>query len=510
MQFEKKFDIMGIEIGDKERIKERDPMNANKLVLKNFRNFEELELDFRPGLTVISGHNGAGKTNILEALYMCSIGRSPRTRQDGLLITKGKGASQTTLHYTRAGISRSVGVHLSATKGKTVVLDGTPSGKISEIVGNFACVYFSPEEVNIVRGGPQYRRRFMDIINCQINPGYMNALKNLQHCIKQRNALLRGIKMANVYDHSLDPWDAQIVAFSTKIMLRRATFVHTLQRIVDGVMRILTDNRESLRLNYRSFSDRLDRIHVNYIADEYYRKAHQNYVKDVLTHTSSVGPHLDDIDIRLVYLNNKNPASGKSGEEPTYINLRNEGSLGQQRTATLALKIAETYFYHKYYGERPVLLLDDVLSELDFVRRRKLMEYCSHYDTIVTCTEWSYENVKPDTWFEVTNGKVEEHEVSDERFSYQGELDARAREFAKGIEIYGDSFITSKPWLKPVQALFCGDTPRTDEKPNFCFPEEQILKIFDEQEAQEKLENNEFDIWDDEGQPIKRPTTRKK
>lgn len=486
-------------------------MQAEKLVLKNFRNFGDLELNLRPGLTVISGHNGVGKTNILEALYMCSIGRSPRTRQDGLLITKGKGASQVLLDYKRAGVTRSVGVHLSTTKGKTVVLDGMPSGKISEIVGNFACVYFSPDEVNIVRGGPQYRRRFMDIINCQISPNYMSDLKNLQHCVKQRNALLRGIKMANVYDHSLDPWDAQIVKFSVRLMLRRYGFLKTLQRIADRIMRILTDDQETLRITYRSFCDRLDQIHIRSLADEYYRKVHLNYVKDVLTHTSSVGPHLDDFDIRLVYLKRDDPKFIRDGEECEYINLRNEGSLGQQRTATLALKIAEIFFYHKYYGEKPMLLLDDVLSELDFVRRRKLMEYCSHFDTVVTCTEWAYENSLPSTWLVVEDGKVTEQEINEARFTYQGEIDARALEFAKQIAERGEAYFKRKIWLQPVRnRIYKRDFPREENKPNYEFPSDEVMKILDNEADLRVAENDDFDLWSDEGKPLKRSHKNKK
>lgn len=484
-------------------------MQAERLSLKNFRNFEDLDLEIKPGLTVISGQNGAGKTNILEALYMCSIGRSPRTKQDGLLIAKGKNASQADLCYLRGGVSRSVGVHLSTTKGKSVILDGMPSGKISDIVGNFACVYFSPDEVNIVRGGPQYRRRFLDIINCQVSRNYMSDLKNLQHCIKQRNAILRGIKLGPVYDSALDPWDKQIITYSMRIMLRRYGFLRTLQGIVDSVMRILTDNSESLRLTYRTFCDRLDQIHIKSLADEYYKKVHQNYTKDVLTHTSSVGPHLDDFDIRLVYLRNPDKKQGRETEEYEYINLRNEGSLGQQRTATLALKIAEVFVYHKYYGEKPVLLLDDVLSELDFDRRRKLMEYCKHFDTVVTCTEWSYENPIPDSWYRVTEGKVEAMPIVPERFTYEGEFNARAYEFAQKINEKADGYYENQIWLEPVRnKIFHQDFPREEEKKPVSFPPEEVEKIMASISAEEETEDEEYDLWNDEGKPSKRPAVR--
>lgn len=486
-------------------------MQAEKLLLKNFRNFDDVEIGFRPGLTVISGQNGAGKTNILEALYLCSIGRSPRTRQDGILISRGKSVSQISLEYQRAGVIRNVGVHLNSAKGKTVILDGMPSGKISEIVGNFACVYFSPDEINIVRGGPQFRRRYMDIINCQVSKNYMTDLKNLQHCIKQRNALLRGIKLANNYDHSLDPWDTQIVKYSLRIMLRRYGFIRMLQKIVDIIMRILTDESETLKITYRSFCDRLDQIHIKSLADEYYRKAHLNYAKDVLTHTSSVGPHLDDFDIKLVYLKSADKKRGRDAQEVEYINLRTEGSLGQQRTATLALKLAEIFIYHKFYGEKPVLLLDDVLSELDFDRRRKLMEYCRHFDTIVTCTEWSYENPAPDLWYKVENGAVTEMEVDSGRFTYQGEFNARAFEFAQKINEMTDGYYEKQAWLEPIRnRVLSDDTPRKDACGVVEFLRETVMKVLDEEQETIDLENIDFDPWNDEDKPLKKSQPSKK
>ena len=476
-------------------------MQAQKLSLINFRNFGELDMEFESGLTVISGQNGAGKTNILEALYMCSIGRSPRTRQDGLLIKKGKSVGQASVVYKKGGTTRSVGVSINTNKAKTVILDGVPSAKVSEIVGNFACVYFSPDEVDIVRGGPQYRRRFMDIINCQINSNYMSDLKNLQHCIKQRNALLRGIKLDAEYDKSLEPWDEQIVNYSVRIMSRRYGFLKNLQKLVDSIMRILTDNEESLKITYRSFCDRLDQINIKSLGDEYRQKVRQNYTKDVLLHTSSIGPHLDDFDIKLVYIkNNDKKDGGLDAEEYEYISLRNEGSLGQQRTATLALKIAEVFIYHKYYGEKPVLLLDDVLSELDFERRRKLMEYCRHFDTIVTCTEWSYENPVPDTWYRVNDAKVEKMPIISERFTYAGELNARALEFAKKINQMADGYFEQEIWLQPVcNKVLEQDCPR-EEKQNINFDSEEVNKLLDMCENPQ----DEYDIWNDEGQKAKR------
>ena len=198
-------------------------MQVKTLSVKNLRNLEDQTVEFGDGLNVICGENGAGKTNLLEALHLCSIGRSPRTRKDVELIATGKKNAVAKVHYLRNGLERSVEVELSTTKNKLVALDGTPSGKLSDVVGNFASVYFSPDELNIVRGAPLYRRRFMDIVNCQIGAGYMVALRNLQHAIKQRNSILHGIVNTSRYDTNLLPWDKQISAYSIRVMLRRSS-----------------------------------------------------------------------------------------------------------------------------------------------------------------------------------------------------------------------------------------------------------------------------------------------
>ncbi len=381
-------------------------MKINSLTVKNFRNLADQEIKFSKGLNVICGSNGAGKTNILEALHLCSIGRSPRTRKDADTITLGKRGAEIRVNYERGGAEREVGVDINASKGKLVLLDGVPSQRVSDIVGNFATVYFSPDEINIVRGGPQYRRRFMDIINCQIGTGYMNALKNLQHALKQRNAILKSIKIANRYDPSLLPWDRQISAYSIRVMLRRATFMRSLDKFASIAMRVLTDNKETLKITYRTFFDRLADINVNTFDTVYRQKIRESYPRDIATKTTNVGAHLDDFEIKLGYVH-----PGEFGKPETdtftWIPLRTAGSLGQQRTATLALKIAEMFLYKKHYGEKPTLLLDDVLSELDEERRQKLMEYCRTFDTIITCTEWDFPAV-PDKLFKVTAGAVEE------------------------------------------------------------------------------------------------------
>ena len=410
----------------------RKSMKINSLKVKDFRNLAEQEINFGKGLNVICGSNGAGKTNILEALHFCSIGRSPRTRKDGETVAFAKKSAEIRINYERGGVEREVGLNIHTNKGKLIMLDGVPSQKVSDIVGNFATVYFSPDEINIVRGGPQYRRRFMDIINCQIGMGYMNNLRNLQHALKQRNAILKSINMASRYDLNLLPWDRQISAYSIRVMLRRANFMRSLDKFASVAMRVLTDNKETLRITYRTFFDRLTDINVNTFDKIYRQKVLESYPRDVATKTTNVGAHLDDFEIKLGYIDETVKGDPRS-EKYTWIPLRTAGSLGQQRTATLALKIAEMFLYKKYYGEKPTLLLDDVLSELDESRCRKLMEYCKTFDTIITCTEWNYPAV-PDRLFKVNDGVVEELPIDPElktRFEAQN---VEAEKFEQAFE----------------------------------------------------------------------------
>ncbi len=369
-------------------------MQVKAIRVKNFRNLSEQTVEFGPGLNVIRGENGAGKTNLLEAIYLSSIGRSPRTRKDSELITTGKRSGEVSLDYQRAGVERNVSISLSSTKPKVVAIDGAVSSKISDVIGNFASVYFSPDELEIVRGAPQFRRRFMDIVNCQIGAGYMVALRNLLHALKQRNAILQGLSNTSRYDASLLPWDKQISAYSLRVMLRRANFVRNLDKFSAIAMRILTGNKETLHCTYKTFLDRLADINVNTFDEAYQAKIRAAFLRDVVTKNSTIGPHHDDIEIKLGYIEPDSVVEGRDVEVERWINLRTSGSMGQQRSATLALKIAEMYLYKKFYGEKPVLLLDDVLSELDEDRQRALMEYCNTFNTIITCTEWRYTDLE--------------------------------------------------------------------------------------------------------------------
>ena len=367
-------------------------MRIDKVKVTNFRNLATQEVVFSPNINVFCGKNGAGKTNLLESIYFVSIGRSPRTRKDGECINFASKNAEIALDYIRGEVVREVGISLSNRQDKKVILDGVPTSKINEIVGNFGSVYFSPDETQIVRGSPSVRRRYIDIINCQISKEYMHNLSRYQHAIIQRNNYLKN-KRPKEYTLELECWDNEISKACALLIKRRALFVQKISDLSNELHKILSTNKESITLRYNTILDNPETKSMDEIMYVYTKGVKECFKKDSLLGYSTFGAHNDDFDITLNYLDTNNS-----------IDLRKSGSLGQQRTATLALKLAEVEILEEEYGEAPVLLLDDVLGELDETRKTKLMDFCSKFQTVITCTEW--ENLAPANLYKVENGII--------------------------------------------------------------------------------------------------------
>ncbi len=365
-------------------------MQITKLRLFNFRNFENFSYDFLPGLTVITGANGMGKTNLLEAIYLCCIAKSPRTHKDAVLIHDGSKAAKIELEFVKANVCAKIQMVLGE-GNKQVYVNGQKI-RLAELVGKLGCVYFSPDEIEIVRGAPSNRRKYLDIISCQMSQTYMDDLRNYQKSLKQRNALLKSGQLSTVYDELLTSWDMQIIDYSYRIMKARKKLVDRLHVLVDKIMPDLSDNKERLELAYKTFVD-VDNLSLESVRKAYMHHAYRYYAKECEVGITSCGIHNDDVVMNLVGVNNK-------------IDLRNQGSLGQQRCATLALKIAEMYIAQEHYGDEPILLLDDVLSELDKTRRQKLLDYCVKFNTIMTCTEWEKHETTADNLLLLKDGKL--------------------------------------------------------------------------------------------------------
>ena len=349
-------------------------MKIDKITLHNFRNLIDQSVDFGPNLNIICGNNGTGKTNLLESVYFSSIGRSPRTRKDTDCLAFNQKQAHITLHYTRANTLRSLDIDFGTNTKKSVTLDNTPTPRISDIVGNFGSVYFSPDETQIVRGSPSARRRFLDIILCQIDKTYMLNLSKLQHATLVRNTMLKKLKSLS-YPLELEAYDTVIATLSSHIILTRAKFIQTLSARATTIHQSLSGNLENITLSYQTFVNNPLTLTPQNIIDIYFNLVKTNYTRDQILGYSTIGIHNDDFDITLHYITT-----------PKSINVRRSASLGQQRTATLALKLAEVLILQDEYGEPPVLLLDDVFGELDNSRQQKLLEFCQNYQTILTCT----------------------------------------------------------------------------------------------------------------------------
>lgn len=351
-------------------------MNIENLKLENFRNLKTQTINFSPGLNVLCGRNAQGKTNTLEAIYISTIGRSPRTRKDSEMIAFGNGNLSVVLTFSHKDVSHSVRTNIKGIN-KNIFVDETKLDKISDVIGNFGSVYFNPETLDLIQGGPTNRRRFLDIINCQLSKSYLKNLQSFQHILEQRNALL---KTDGDTKKQIFVWDEQLTKFGTLVYYARKAFCAKLLKEAKKIHSFLAPN-EDFNLDYISLLENEDTENC------YQKSLQESYEKDKLLGYTTFGIQNDDFVVKI---------NGKD--------VRRTGSQGQQRTAALSLKLAELEILKEEYGDYPVLLLDDVLSELDEFRRQKLVEYISGLQCILTCTEFDLDiNCKV---FKVDDGQV--------------------------------------------------------------------------------------------------------
>lgn len=259
----------------------------------------------------------------------------------------------------RDGVSHKIDMHLKKNKSKGIAIDGIPIRKASDLFGIVTIIFFSPEDLNIIKNGPSERRRFMDMELCQLHKIYMQDLTNYNHILNQRNKLLKDISFNPKLEETLEIWDIQLVMYGKKIIERRKIFIEELQEILLPVHEKLTGNREKIDLVYEP----------NVEEDEFEKKLFQEREKDLRFKMSSIGPHRDDFSVKV-----------------NGIDIRKFGSQGQQRTAALSLKLSEIQIAKKIIKEEPVLLLDDVLSELDSNRQNYLLQSIDNLQTLITCT----------------------------------------------------------------------------------------------------------------------------
>lgn len=357
-------------------------MYVSSVELKNYRNYEYASVPFKDGINILYGDNAQGKTNILESLYLCATTRSHRGSKDKELIKFNENESHIRMMVNKKDVEHRIDMHLRRTKGKGAAIDGMMIKKSSELLGMVHMILFSPEDLGIIKNGPGERRRFMDAELCQLDKIYMNHLSNYNKILNQRNSLLKQISFSRDLAETLDIWDHQMVKYGECIIKIRDTFVKDLNVIISDIHEKLTGGREHLFLEYEPS--------VN--LEEYEKMLKTRRDRDIRIMSTSLGPHRDDISFLV-----------------NGMDIRKYGSQGQQRTAALSLKLAEIKLVERVIHDQPILLLDDVLSELDGNRKNYLMDSISGIQTIITCTgldEFVEGRISIDQVYRVKEGKV--------------------------------------------------------------------------------------------------------
>ncbi len=343
-------------------------MYLKSLQLKNFRNYQSASVSFENGLNVLKGQNASGKTNLIEAVYLLGIGKSPRTTNEKELIKMGEEHAYVKAVVQKKYRSHTIEVFIDKS-GKKIKIDGIPALRAAELIGVLNVVFFSPDELKFIKEGPSERRKFLDIALSQQSANYFRTLQKYNRILKQRNKLLKTENFNPALSEMLSVWDVQLAAENANLVFMRKNFLNELGCSVAAIHDALTDGKETLTLSYESD---VDGETVEQLKEAQIQMYQKNREKDEQYQFTVSGAHRDDFKISL----NGNDA-------------RKIASQGQQRTAALSILIGELEMFKTETGEMPVLLLDDVLSELDENRRKQLLSATFATQTLLTCTEFN-------------------------------------------------------------------------------------------------------------------------
>ncbi len=353
-------------------------MYIDKIKLNNFRNYIEEEINLDKNINIFYGNNAQGKTNILESIYLCAIGKSYRTNKDREIININKDFSKVEINYSKK--DREGKIKLEISDKKNLYLNDIKLKKISEVLGNINIVLFNPDDINIFKEGPSKRRRILDIMISQLRPSYVYNLNMYLKILEQRNNYLKQIKYENKNEEMLDVWDTQIAKYAEIINLYRKEFTEKIKEKIVDVHKKITDNKEEIKIEYIS----------DFTNQEEFLKEIKNSRKiDIIKGYTGKGIHRDDLKL---FINDK--------EIGIY------GSQGQHRSAILSIKLSELQIIKDETEENPILLLDDFMSELDKIRRQNFLEDVQDTQIIITCTDKLELKNKNKKIFFVENGKV--------------------------------------------------------------------------------------------------------
>ena len=367
-------------------------MYIKKIELKNFRNYGQQEVELEKNINIFYGQNAQGKTNIIESIYISSTGKSHRTQKDAELIKWNSEEARISILFNDEEKDNNIDIFFSNTIKKRIKINGVKIQKTGDLLGNLNTVIFSPDHMKIIKDGPVERRRFIDIILSQINTSYYYNLVQYLKVVEQRNVLLHSAKTNRNVLKTIDIWDEQLIEYGEKIIRERKKFIDYISKYSNHVAKEITNNKENIEVLYKSS------IEAENYTSENIKKAFKLSLQksreiDYIRGMTNKGPHRDDFSVLV------------NGRD-----VKIYGSQGQQRTALLALKISELQYMVDETSAYPVLLLDDVFSELDKERQKFLLNYVKKIQTIITCTDVEYfkdfdcENCK---FYHVSQGNIE-------------------------------------------------------------------------------------------------------
>lgn len=355
-------------------------MNIDSILLNNFRNYERQFVSLKKGVNVFYGNNAQGKTNLLEAVFICSIGKSFRTNRDKELIKFDEQYTNIDVAFSKSDRNGKISLELG--DRKTFLLNDVPLKRMSEVLGNIYVVLFTPDDIAILKESPTYRRRFLNIMISQLRPNYMSILSQYNKTMEQRNSYLRQIKLENKSSLMLDVWDEKLAELGQGIYSYRKEFIKKIAEKLVLIHSKITNSSEIISIDYISSLDKkecfLEQI-----------KTHRDM--DIQKGSTSIGIHKDDFKVKI---------------DDKIIS--SYGSQGQHRTAILSLKIAELEIIEEEVGEYPILLLDDFMSELDEIRRMNLLQNMRNNQVIITCTDKAVFANLDASFYEVKKGEIRE------------------------------------------------------------------------------------------------------
>lgn len=339
----------------------------------NFRNYKSQQVAFSKNFNIIYGDNGQGKTNILEAIFLCASGRSHRTSRDSDLVNMDGKGYYVKIDFEKEGLESSIEISYNTDEKRKIRINSIPVRRIGDLIGNLNVIIFSPEDLMVIKEGPSERRRFIDITLSQLKPTYFYDLQQYLKILSHRNNLLKEIQNNKSLIDTLDIWNNNLIKTGSRIIAERSKFIRILSKYAKEYHEKLTNNCEELELKYTPSINTEENYELEFVEKVFTQTIEKSIKREMIKCATLYGPQRDDYEI---YINGKN--------------VKSYGSQGQQRTSVLSVKLAEIEIMKEQTGEYPILLLDDVMSELDEKRQNYLMENMKGIQTFITCTDKSF------------------------------------------------------------------------------------------------------------------------